>query len=232
MPLNQDLGWLEDLPQPVVAYGRDLLAGTILPFHHHRRAQFVYASSGVMSVTTPSAAYVVPPLRAVCMPGGVVHRIDTRSDVAMRTLYIEATESADFPAEMCVLQVSPLLRELVIAAVAAGTEYEPDGPQSRIMAVILDQIRAQPVALLTLPMPDDPRRLRVAQSLLADPADQRGLGEWAKEVGARKRTLSRLFPVQTGMSFRLWRQQRRLLRAVGTAGLRRQRNGGCSRGWV
>ena len=211
---SREVGRLEDLPQDVVAYGRDLSAGAVLPFHRHRRAQFVYASRGVMTVTTSSAAYVVPPQRAVWMPGGVAHRIDAQSDVAMRTLYIENNSATDLPTEVCVLQVSPLLRELVVAAVAAGTEYEPDSPQSRMMAVILDQIRAQPVASLALPMPEDARLLRIAKSLISNPADQRDLGEWAKEVGASKRTLTRLFPAQTGMSFRAWRQQRRLLRAL------------------
>ena len=115
-PLNQEIGRLEALPQRVVAYGRDLAAGEVLPEHRHRRAQLVYASSGVMTVTTPSAAYVVPPQRAVWIPGGVEHRIDARSDVAMRTLYIEVEETADLPREVCVLQVTPLLRELVITA--------------------------------------------------------------------------------------------------------------------
>ena len=75
---SQELDRLEALPQPVVAYGRDLAEGEVLPFHQHRRAQLVYASSGVMTVTTTSAAYVVPPQRAVWMPGGTEHRIDAR----------------------------------------------------------------------------------------------------------------------------------------------------------
>ena len=167
-----------------------------------------------MTVTTPSAAYVVPPQRAVWMPGGVQHRIDARSDVAMRTLYVDVSEATDLPTEVCVLQITQLLRELVICAVAAGPAYEPDSPQSRIMAVILDQICTQPVASLALPMPIEPRVLRVVQCLIDNPADPRDLSEWAREVGASKRTLTRLFAAQTGMSFRSWRQQRRLLRAL------------------
>ena len=213
-PLTIEVGRLEDLPVPVVAYGRDLEAGAVLPFHRHRRAQFVYASSGVMTVTTPSAAYVVPPQRAVWMPGGVLHQIDARSDVAMRSLYIEAIETNHLPTEVCVLQVAPLLRELVVAAVASGPAYELDSPQSRIMDVILDQIRVQAVVSLALPMPTDPRLRKIVQVLITDPADQRGLDEWASVVGASKRTLTRLFPAQTGMTFRTWRQQRRLLRAL------------------
>jgi AraC-like DNA-binding protein len=82
------------------------------------------------------------------------------------------------------------------------------------MSVILDQIPTQPVASLALPMPTDPRLLRVAQSLIVNPGDSRDLGEWARTVGASKRTLGRLFTEQTRMSFQKWRQQRRLLRAL------------------
>lgn len=214
VPISGELGQLEALPQSVVAHGRELAAGETLPFHCHRRAQLVYASSGVMTVTTRSAAYVVPPQRAVWVPGGVEHRIDARSAVAMRTLYVESGAVAKLPGKVCVLQVTPLLRELIVTAVAAGPSFEPDSPASRIMPVILDQIGTQPVASLALPMPTDPRLLRVAQSLIANPADSRDLGAWARAVGASKRTLGRLFTAQTGMSFQAWRQQRRLLRAL------------------
>ena len=67
---------------------------------------------------------------------------------------------------------------------------------------------------LTLPLPEDLRLRRITQALLDNPADPRDLADWAKVVGASKRTLVRLFPKQTGMTFRQWRQQRRLLRAL------------------
>ena len=214
IPINKNLVQLEDLPQSVIAYGRDLDKGDILPFHSHRRAQLVYASNGVMAVTTRTASYVVPPLRAVWMPGGVEHQIDARSAVSMRTLYIDVQEAAGLPDVVCVLQVTPLLRELIVEAVTTGPGYESDSPQSRIMAVILDQIRSQPVASLALPIPSDPRLRRLVQLLISNPADSRSLDEWAGEVGASKRTLVRLFRAQTGMTFRDWRQQRRLHRAL------------------
>ncbi len=209
---NARLARLEALPQAVVAYGRDLVRGERLDFHAHRRAQLVYASDGVMAVTTRSATYLVPPQRAVWMPGGVEHRIDARSGVRMRTLYIEPAAKTDLPAKVCVLNVTPLLRELIITAVAAGPEVRPGSPEARIMSVILDQIRAQPIA--SLPLPEDSRLRRVAEALLRHPADSRDLDAWAREVGASKRTLVRLFPRQTGMTFREWRQQCRLLYAL------------------
>jgi AraC-like DNA-binding protein len=212
--INKYLNRLEELPQPIVAYGRDLGKGDILPFHSHRRAQLVFASNGVMTVTTRSASYIVPPQRAIWMPPGVEHKIDAKSKVTMRTLYIDSLAAAGLAAEVCVLQVTSLLRELIVEAVATGPVYELDTPQSRIMSVILDQIHTQPVASLALPLPSDPRLCRVTQSLISNPADSRDLDAWSKEVGASKRTLVRLFPAQTGLTFREWRQQRRLMHAL------------------
>ncbi len=211
---DTQLGQLESLPQTVVAHGRDLETGDTLAFHQHRRAQLVYASDGVMSVTTRVAAYLVPPQRAVWMPGGIAHQIDAHSTVNMRTLYIEPAATSNLPSEVCVLNVTPLLRELIIAAVANGNSFDNDSPAARIMPVILDQIQAQPIASLALPIPADARLRRLTQALIDNPADRRNLGEWSSVVGASKRTLIRLFPEQTGMTFRAWRQQRRLLRAL------------------
>ena len=168
LPLSEDLPGLEDLPQPVVAFGRDLAKGENLPRHQHRRAQLVYAGSGVMTVSTDAAAYVVPPQRAVWMPGGIEHRIDARSDVTMRTLYIEPDAAANLPKEICVIQVSGLLRELILAAVANGPDCPPESPQSRVMAVIVDLLSAPTVNTLALPMPTDPRLARVAKMIIVN----------------------------------------------------------------
>ena len=212
--LNPEVTRLEQLPQRIVAYRRDLADGEVIPPHRHRRAQLVYASEGVMTVTTGRGAFVVPPHRAVWLPGGVEHRIEARGPVAMRTLYVEPNAGPGLPEAVCVLHVTPLLRELVLAAVDAAQDYLPNSPEQRLMSVILDQIRILPVAPLALPMPSDRRLRRVIDGLLSDPSDQRGLDRWAQEAGASSRTLARLFDAETGMSFRAWRQQLRLLRAL------------------
>ncbi len=214
LSVSRRLATLELLPQPVVAHARDLARGDRLDFHRHRRAQLVYASHGLMRVTTRNAAYLVPPQRAVWMPGGVEHRIDARSRLTMRTLYVSDADRVGLPNQVCVLQVTRLLRELILAAVAAEPDYAPESPTARLMTVILDQIEQQPRAALALPLPTDPRLQRIVDALIDNPADARDLGQWAAVVGASTRTLVRLFPAQTGMTFRQWRQQRRLLHAL------------------
>src|SRR3546814_7090510 len=63
-------------------------------------------------------------------------------------------------------------------------------------------------------MPADRRLRKVTDSLLADPADPRGIEDWARAAGASGRTLARLFLNETGLTFRAWRQQLRLLRGL------------------
>ena len=214
MKLKIEVDQIENLNQPIVTYARDLLRGQSFPFHMHKRTQLVYASHGLMTVTTRLNAYVIPPQRAVLMPAMVEHRIDVNRDLSMRSLYIKSSLVELFPSESCVLQITPLLRELIITAVAAGNHYLTDSPQSRLMQVILDQISTQTPIPLALPLPTDPRLMQITRMLMRNPADTRILGDWAKEVGASKRTLNRLFSIQTGMSFQSWRQQLRLHRGL------------------
>lgn len=201
---------IENSAQPIIMGASDLSEGEGFSWHRHRRAQLVYANQGVMTVTTSSAIYTVPPQRAVWMPGETAHQIDARRSVTMRSLYIKLSLTEAFSPHPYVLQITPLLRELIATAFAIGNGYLPDSPQSRIMQVILDQIAAQPPLELVLPLPSDSRLLRITRSLMINPADRRTLDEWAKEVGASKRTLNRLFSKQTDMSFQKWRQQLRL----------------------
>ena len=212
--LSPKLKSLESLPQPVVAFGRDYSKGEVLPFHRHQRAQFVYTRQGLMAVNTRSAAYLVPPQRAVWMPGQMEHQIEALTDLEMRTLYIDPAALKSRMDEVRVLMVTPLVRELIITAVAEGPEYELNSPQARIMAVILDQIKSLKSVSLVLPMPQDQRLLRITHALIAEPTDQTDIAQWAKEVGASKRTLNRLFNAETGMSFRDWRLQRRLHKSL------------------
>ncbi len=204
----------DESPLPIVSYHNELAKGEHIPFHQHQRAQLVYANSGVMSVTTKSACYVIPPQRAVLMPANMQHRIDTIRTLSMQSLYILPSLITEFPAEPCVIQITPLLRELIVHMVSLGNDYQIDSPQGRLMQVILDQILIQPTLSLSLPLPTDQRLVRITDALINNPADARSLGEWAHYTGASKRTINRLFSKQTGMSFQSWRQQLKLQRSL------------------
>ncbi len=200
------------MDRPVVAFPQDYAPGDRVQRHRHPVGQLIYAATGVMTVTTRDGAWVVPPQRAVWVPAYVTHAIRMTGDVAMRTVYVAPADG--LPAVCGVVQVSPLLRELVLRAVAFRQPYDVDGADARLAMVLLDEIRAAPVAPLHLPMPADERALRVVRALEADPGDARSLSKWGRTAGASSRTLARVFRAETGLGFRAWRQQLRLLRAL------------------
>lgn len=123
--------------------------------------------------------------------------------------------SPNLPKTCSVVTVPKLLRELILHAVDFDSLYDEKGPHGRIIDVIIDMLMTLDEVPLHLPMPRDARLKRVAETLIENPADNRTQGEWAKECGASVRTLARLFPEQTGMTFSSWRQQARLMAALG-----------------
>lgn len=205
---------VDTAPGPVVGVASDFPDGARIPLHRHRRGQLVHASEGVMTVTTRDGTWVVPPQRAVWVPGRVEHRIRMSGAVAMRTAYLSDAAAAGLPTRCCVVAVSPLLRELLLRLVALAQPPAESGAEARLVAVLLDEIRAMELAPLHLPRPRDPRARRVADALWRTPEDDRGLAAWAREAGASPRTLARCFHRETGLSFGAWRRQLRLLRSL------------------
>ncbi len=204
----------DEVPRPAAGLAWDYPSGFRIEAHAHRKAQLVYASSGVMTVRTEHGTWVVPPQRAVWVPGGVEHEILMSGRVEMRTIYLLDGAAPGLPEHCSVVSVSPLLRELLLRVVELPQPYPEHGPEARLVDVLLDELRTTPVAPLHLPRPADPRLLRVVDGLEADPADARDLGGWARSAGASPRTLARLFQRETGMSFGTWRQQLRLQRSL------------------
>lgn len=201
--------------RPVVGMAKEYPSGHIIEFHHHVRSQLLYASTGVMTVTTDQGIWVVPPLRAVWIPPLVQHQIKTLGNLSMRTLYIDPVYCHDAPGHCCVVSVSPFLKELILIAAKIPAFYELNSPEDRIMAVILDQIHHMDVTPLSLPIPKDPRLKELFLKLSENPGDKRTLEEWGKLVGTTRRTLTRLFQSEIGMSFGQWRQQIRILESLG-----------------
>ena len=205
---------VEAVPRDVVIRAQECPTGYAIASHQHGRHQLVYAHRGVMTVTTATGIWVVPPQRAVWVPAEISHKVVARDPVSMRNVYIRPAAADGLPGGCCVVTVPPLLRELILQAAVLPRLYDEAGPDGRVMAVILDQVRAAPVAPLELPWPAHPRLAPIVRILRENPGDSRGLGDWATVAGASARTLARLFVRETGMTFGQWRQQARLLEAL------------------
>lgn len=193
---------------------RDYPAGQKVPSHFHNRDQLVYASHGVMTVRTSAGTWVVPTHRAVWIPAAVPHTISMSGTVAMRTLYLKPRLARTLPRDCCVVNVSPLLKELILHTCAVPALKKSIPWQRHLIDVIVDQLEIVQMVPLQLPHLLDPRALRVAKILLADPGNGRTLAQLCRAGGSSKRTVERIFQEEVGMTFGKWRQQLRLMQAV------------------
>ncbi len=203
------------VPRPVVALATDLPPAHEIDWHSHPRFQLVYAARGVMTVDTQDATWVVPPQRAVWMPPAVRHRLKAAGAVELRSLYIRPDAAARMPATCEVLEVTPLLRELILRATQLPHEYDVRGPQGRVMRLLLDELASLERLPYHLPMPKTRPLAPICRRLLDAPSDTATLAELGAEPGVSSRTLARHFRRETGMSFAEWRRRARLLRALG-----------------
>ncbi|SHF67417.1 AraC family transcriptional regulator [Streptoalloteichus hindustanus] len=189
-----------------------LAPGAVIDAHHHDDHQIVYAARGVLAITTDAGTWIAPTTHAIWVPAGTVHAHQAHGDLELHFVGLPATDNPLGLDTPTVLTVRPLLRELILAYTRDPHDHSP--ARQRLRAVLLDQLRASPRQLAHLPAPTDPRLRALCAQLHADPADNRTLAAWGRQVGASDRTLARLFRSDLGMTFPQWRTQLRLHHAL------------------
>jgi AraC-like DNA-binding protein len=200
---------------PVLGFTRDYPAGSEVIHAHEHHAQIMYAVRGSMTVATTDGIWVLPPQRALWIPPGVAHTFRHSRPISLRAVYIHRrTEGIPQWASCSVLNVSALVRELILACAELPSEYPQNGRETRLGIVLLDHLALLQQESFYLPEPTDPRAVKAAEVIKKNPTDTRTLKEIASLVGASPRTLERLFAAQTNMGFGAWRQRLRMMLAL------------------
>lgn len=197
--------------RPVRVVARDLAADELLRAHQHPWAQVTYALDGVMQVFANQQTWFVPPLRAIWIPAGVEHEVRTLEKARLRAIYVDKNSAPIAGTACVVLEVSGLMRELVMALTA---QDQAGKREDHLAAILLDELARAESLPMSVALPRDKRLKTLCESLLADPASNLTLHDFAQQVGASERTLARLFEQELGMRFGSWRQQMRLARAA------------------
>lgn len=175
--------------------------------------QLLLAESGVMTVHTDDASWLVPPHRAVWAPSGVHHRIVTSGRVRVRCLYLAEGVVRD-PGVCRAVELRGFTRALVLEAVAAAPLWDDVQRHVHLVAVLADELADLDTAPLRLPTPRDQRALEAAAVVLDDPGCNDDVATIAARVATSRRTLERLFAAETGMTVGRWRTQARLHAAI------------------
>ena len=197
---------------PIRVRSRPMSVGSPFGFHLHPWAQVAYTSEGVIRIEVDDTTWLVPPSRAIWIPAHVVHDAQVIQPAYLRTLYVH--ESAIPPAldDCRVIEVSALLRELIVAIDDA--QEIPAQRETALVHLIIDEITRSESLPLGVPLPGDKRLRALCEAIIANPAAADSLEQLAIDVGASVRTISRLFRSELGSSFSEWRQQAVLAHAI------------------
>lgn len=183
-------------------------------WHQHVRGQLFCVETGLIQVDTPRGSWLLPPYRAGWIPPGVRHEVRVSGALSGWTLLMAPSFCSNLPATPCVVAISDVLRALAQRTTEWDKRASLTPEQERIATVIQDEIRRAPHESLHVPMPRDPRLLRVARAVLRDPGNPRTLEAWASSGAMSSRTLRRLTLAETGLSFGQWRQQVKLMHGL------------------
>jgi AraC-like DNA-binding protein len=135
-------------------------------------------------------------------------------DVSMRSVYVTPDAIDGLPGSLRVVAVSDLMRSLIIEAVTLPPEPQLVGRSGLVLNLLLHEIPNLPEKPLGLPFPDDPRIATLCRRFVAEPSPHATIDDWAALVGMSRRSFTRTFHKQTGLSLSTWRQQALLFAAL------------------
>ncbi|MGH6858906.1 MAG: AraC family transcriptional regulator [Phyllobacterium sp.] len=208
------LAWLEQADGDVFALATVYPSGYHIPDHHHSQSQLLHAITGVAMVTTKFGRWMVPPHHALWLPAGTEHAVDMLGDVAMHSVYVRPDAVDGLKSHLHVTGLTSLMDNLIREAVAIPGDAQPDARATFLMGLLLHEIPNLPERPLGLPFPEDRRLALLCRNFLKDPSPHTDIDHWADSLGMSRRTFTRMFRRETGVSLSTWRQQACLLAAL------------------
>ncbi len=167
-----------------------------------------------MHLHADDATWLVPPHRAVWLPAGMTHVEELHAPVSVRNLYFAPGLAKGLPRTCCMVNISPLLRELIQHTSRIGARDRKKPAHAHLISVLLDSLLDVSDVPLQLPTPRDPRARRPAEAVRNAPDGEVSIETLSRDAGASRRTMERLFLAETGMTVDEWRRRFRLLHGM------------------
>ena len=187
--------------------------------HSHPEGQMYIALQGVIVIEAGGRRTVLPPGRLQWIPPQVPHGATilgtvSRPTLVGYTLHLAPHLCASLAPQAQVLRMSPLAHALLQRMAHWPHGVPGDAAALRLMSVFLDEMSMAEHDPLHLTMPRHPRLLTMAAAIAEDPADTTELDTWADRLGLSRRSITRHFRTETGMSLVEWRQVARLQKGM------------------
>ncbi len=171
-------------------------------WHPSHWPKVVFAVEGVLRVQTSSRVHLIPPNRALFVPAGEMHPTRTLSRAHVRTIFFAPI--LDVKCEQIVLEVRPLLRELIAEACRVGPLRADMKCDVALTTLLIQEVETAPRVPTSVPMPQTEWLKKWAAAYIENPM----IGDPA---GFSSRTLERRIHAETSLTLGQWRQQARVL---------------------
>jgi AraC-like DNA-binding protein len=205
---------VDHLARPIIAISHDYPDGHLVKPHHHRRGQLISGASGVIVLSTAEGTWVMPPQRGMWIPPMTRHHVQMVGAVSVHSLYIEPRAIPDLPSRCQVVGVSPFMQALITEALDVPLEYEFQGRPGALMQLIAYEMQQLPVLPLSLRYAAHGPLAALCRQFVEKPNIHETIDRWADALAMSRRSFTRLFRRETGLSFVAWRQQACLLCAM------------------
>lgn len=191
-------------------------AGYVYDRHVHEQAQLIFTVSGTIQVTTDMGRWLVPPQLAVWAPTNAAHSVEVVSNAESWSVFYDAQAYRSWaprslPNRPFAVRMTPILRELLRGLFGTSPESEKANLMVRLILHELIEYTDSPIFL---PLPASDLGRRIVNLAMADPMCSLNLSQLAEAAATSPRTVSRIFPDETGLTFKLWRQRARIFTAI------------------
>jgi AraC-like DNA-binding protein len=172
-------------------------------WHAHAEGQFILVDTGMSHLYTEAGAWVVPARRVAWVPPALPHA-SRSSGGGSGWVLLPPAGLHGLPDRVCVLRASGLMTASLqrLAQLAPG-----DDPMRQLLwKVVAAEMTEARAEQLEIPMPTGPRLLKAAQSVLTRPTASASVDKLAARAGLSRRSFTRRFRSQTGLSYSRWKR--------------------------
>jgi AraC-like DNA-binding protein/mannose-6-phosphate isomerase-like protein (cupin superfamily) len=187
----------------------------VTDWHSHELHQIEYAFEGIAEVETDGGHYLLPPQQAVWIPAGLAHRT-TLQRVRSVAVFFDPAMVEGSGDRVRILAATPVIREMIVYAARwpiARPVSDPvaDAFFDALALLVVDWLAHE--TPLCLPTSSDPA-LRAVMDYTNANLGAVTVGAACAAVGISERSLRRQFGAATGMTWRQYVLQSRLMRAM------------------
>lgn len=185
-------------------------------WHCHNVGVLGFLETGLVAIKTEQESMVISAGMMIFIPANTPH-LEQGMGTEMEGWFVCLPQNKiEFmPQKPCVLEASELFMNLCKRIISWGTTTVKTAAHDRLILTFLDELEnSNEAKYLSIPLPATPGLLLVAKRIMSEPEDMNQINHWSKIAGMSRRSFTRYFSEETGLSFALWRQRVKLYSAL------------------